>query len=80
MKKRILSLLLISVITTIMITGCTNYETGTEKVYSHDEAVTELEAFYKDIKTDIKDPIMDIYDDSTTNKALANISTFFKYL
>ena len=41
MKKRILSLLLISVITTVMITGCTNYETGTEKVYSHDEAVTE---------------------------------------
>ena len=40
MKKRILSLLLISVITTVMITGCTNYETGTEKVYSHDEAVT----------------------------------------
>ena len=76
MKKRILSLLLISVITTVMITGCTNYETGTEKVYSHDEAVTELEAFYKDIKTDIKDPIMDIYDDSTSNKALADISTF----
>ena len=56
--------------------GCTKYDTGNEKVYSYDEAITELEAFNKEIKTDTKTPTMDIYDDETTNKALADISTF----
>lgn len=56
--------------------GCTKYENGTEKVYSYDEAITELNAFNKEIKTDTKQLRMDIYDDDTANKALADIKTF----
>ncbi len=56
--------------------GCTKYENGSEKVYSYDEAITELNAFNKEIKTDTKQLRLDIYDDDTTNKALADIKTF----
>ncbi len=76
LSRKIISGLLATSFIVAAFTGCTSYETGDEKVYSYDEAVTELEAFNKEIKTDTKTPIMDIYDDETTNKALADISTF----
>ncbi len=56
--------------------GCTNYETGSEKVYSYDEAVKELNAFNDSIKTDTVKPKLDIYQSETTTRALADISTF----
>ena len=56
--------------------GCTKYENGNEKVYSYDEAITELNAFNKEIKTDSRQLKLDIYDDDTDNKALADIKTF----
>ena len=78
LAKILISGLLLTTFTVATFTGCgcTQYETGNEKVYSYDEAMTELEAFNKEIKTDTKTPTMDIYDDETTNKALADISTF----
>ena len=76
LSRKIISGILATSFAVAAFTGCTSYDTGDEKVYSYDEAVTELEAFNKEIKTDTKTPIMDIYDDETTNKALADISTF----
>ena len=76
LSKMLISGFLAAALMASVFTGCTQYETGNEKVYSYDEAITELEAFNKTIKTDAKSPIMDIYDDETTNKALADISTF----
>ena len=72
LSRKIISGLLAASFAVAAFTGCTSYETGDEKVYSYDEAVTELEAFNKEIKTDTKTPVMDIYDDETTNKALAD--------
>lgn len=73
---RILSLLLAVMIMTFIITGCTQHNEGNEKVYSYDEAVTELNAFNQKIKTDTIDPVMDIYDDDSEKTALADISVF----
>ena len=73
---RILSLLLAIVMMTFIITGCTQHNEGNEKVYSYDEAVTELNAFNQKIKTDTIDPVMDIYDDDSEKTALADISVF----
>ena len=72
---RILSLLL-AVMMVLIITGCTQHNEGNEKVYSYDEAVTELNAFNQKIKTDTIDPVMDIYDDDSEKTALADISVF----
>lgn len=74
--KKVISGVLIIMMITLTFASCTTYETGTEKVYSHDEAITELNAFNKEIKTDTKTPNMDIYDDNSTNKTLADIKTF----
>lgn len=73
---RILSLLLAVMMMTFIITGCTQHNEGNEKVYSYDEAVTELNAFNQKIKTDTIDPVMDIYDDDSEKTALADISVF----
>lgn len=73
---RILSLLLAVMMITFIITGCTQHNEGNEKVYSYDEAVTELNAFNQKIKTDTIDPVMDIYDDDSEKTALADISVF----
>lgn len=73
---RILSLLLAVMMMVLIITGCTQHNEGNEKVYSYDEAVTELNAFNQKIKTDTIDPIMDIYDDDSEKTALADISVF----
>lgn len=73
---RILSLLLAVIMMTFIITGCTQHNEGNEKVYSYDEAVTELNAFNQKIKTDTIDPVMDIYDDDSEKTALADISVF----
>lgn len=73
---RILSLLLAVMMMTFIVTGCTQHNEGNEKVYSYDEAVTELNAFNQKIKTDTIDPVMDIYDDDSEKTALADISVF----
>ena len=56
--------------------GCTKYESGSEKVYSYDEAVKELKAFNDQIPTDEIKPRLDIYNNETEIKTLADISTF----
>ncbi|MBQ5399096.1 MAG: VWA domain-containing protein [Ruminococcus sp.] len=76
LSKIFISCALVCAVALSALTGCTSYDTGSEKVYSKEEAMTELEAFGKTIKTDTRTPVMDIYDDETTNKALADISTF----
>ena len=58
------------------ITGCTEYESGTEKVYSYDDAITELNAFNEESKTNSIKPTLDIYENDATSKTLADISTF----
>ena len=74
--KSIVSGALAAVLALSSLAGCTEYEEGGEKVYSYDEAITELNAFNKEISTDTKKPRLDIYDDEDTNKALADIKTF----
>lgn len=74
--KSIVSGALAAVLALCSLAGCTEYEEGGEKVYSYDEAITELNAFNKEISTDTKKPRLDIYDDEDTNKALADIKTF----
>lgn len=78
MKKfnKIFSVILIITLMATLITGCTEYKTSSEKVYSYDEAVKELNAFNTKIKTDTIDPVMDIYDEENTKTALADISVF----
>lgn len=56
--------------------GCTKYETGSEKVYTYDEAITELKAFNEQIQTDEIKPSLDIYQTDSSVKTLADISTF----
>ena len=56
--------------------GCTTYETGSEKVYTYDEAIKELKAFNSEIKTDKIKPRLDIYQSESEAKTLADISTF----
>ena len=34
--------------------GCTKYESGTEKVYSYDEAIKELKAFNDQIQVQLR--------------------------
>ena len=76
LTKAILSGTLAAALLLAPLTGCTQYEEGSEKVYSYDEAITELNAFNSKISTDTKTPRLDIYDDDTQNKALADIKTF----
>lgn len=74
--KRIIGGVLAAVLALSLPAGCTEYEDGKEKIYSYDEAITELNAFNKEITTDTKKPRLDIYDDEDSNKALADIKTF----
>lgn len=46
--------------------GCTKYESGTEKVYSYDEAIKELNAFNDKISTNEVKPQLDIYNTDTS--------------
>ena len=74
--KRLIACLMAVVMSAVIVTGCTEYETGTEKVYSYDEAIKELEAFNKNINTDTVQPRLDIYDSDSSAVTLADISTF----
>lgn len=74
--KRILALFIAVLLTVGIITGCTDYESGSEKVYSYDEAITELNAFNKEIPTDNVKPQLDIYDNESAAVTLADIDTF----
>ena len=56
--------------------GCTKYESGSEKVYSYEEAVKELNAFNDQIKADYVEPQLDIYNTENEIKTLADIKTF----
>lgn len=57
--------------------GCTKYESGTEKVYSYDEAIKELNAFNDKISTNEVKPQLDIYNtDTSASATLADINTF----
>lgn len=56
--------------------GCTKYENGDEKVYSYEEAITELNAFNKEINTDEVTPRLDIYDSDSASATLADIDTY----
>ena len=58
------------------VTGCTKYESGSEKVYTYDEAVKELNAFQDQIQTDSVKPQLDIYKNEEASKTLASIDTF----
>ena len=58
------------------VTGCTKYESGSEKVYTYDEAVKELNAFQDQIQTDSVKPQLDIYKNEEATKTLASIDTF----
>ena len=53
LSRKIISGILATSFAVAAFTGCTSYDTGDEKVYSYDEAVTELEAFNKEIKGQI---------------------------
>ena len=55
--------------------GCTKYESGSEKVYSYDEAIKELNAFNDQIPTDTIKPRLDIYNSETSVKTLAEIGS-----
>ena len=56
--------------------GCTQYESGDEKVYTYEEAIKELNAFNDQIHTDTIKPRLDIYNSETAAKTLADIKTF----
>ena len=74
--KRILSAILSLTLFASVVSGCTKYEDGGEKVYTRDEAVTELEAFNKEINVDTLEAPLDIYSDDTSNRTLADINTY----
>ena len=75
--KKVLSVVLLLTMLVCVFTGCTSPDKGTEKVYSYDEAIKELNAFYDQIQKDNIEPHLDIYDDNTSAAAqLADISTF----
>lgn len=76
MIKKVLSVMLAIVLMTSLLAGCSNYEMGEEKIYTYDEAIAELNAFNKELSADTREPKLDIYDDTTTSSALANINTF----
>ena len=74
--KRIITAVVALILTAGIISGCTKYESGSEKVYTYDEAITELKAFNNEISYDEIKPQLDIYDTSSTDVTLADISTF----
>lgn len=76
MIKKILSTVMAVTLTVGLLSGCSEYEEGEEKVYTYDEAITELDAFNKKLSADTRSLKLDIYNDSTTSSALASIDTF----
>lgn len=74
--KRILSAVLSLAVLAGAAAGCTKYESGSEKVYSYEEAVKELNAFNDQIKADYVEPQLDIYNTENEIKTLADIKTF----
>ena len=74
--KGFLAIFLSAAILVSLFAGCTEYQEGEEKVYTYDEATTELSAFYNKIKTNTKNPPIDIYDEATDVETLADINTF----
>ena len=75
-SKRITAVLLLLALTISLLTACGGEDKGTEKVYSYDEAVKELNAFNDQIETDTFKPRLDIYDTSSSSATLADIDTF----
>ena len=76
MIKKIIAMLMAITLIAGCLSGCTEYATSSEEVYNYDEAITELEAFNKKLSADTREPVLDIYSSTTTNSALADISTF----
>lgn len=74
--KRMTAALLALVMTAGTAAGCTQYELGSEKVYSYDEAITELNAFNNQIRADEIKPVLDIYNTDSAATTLADIDTF----
>ena len=74
--KRAAAGILALVVSTGFIAGCTEYESGNEKVYTYDEAITELNAFNQQIEADEVKAPMDIYDTGSDKTMLADIDTF----
>lgn len=74
--KRMLSGFMALCLCGTVLAGCTQYETGSEKVYSYDEAITELKAFNKEIQTDEIKPTLDIYNTDSASATLADIDTY----
>ncbi|MBR1534810.1 MAG: substrate-binding domain-containing protein, partial [Ruminococcus sp.] len=74
--RRIIALGMTVILAAGVIAGCTKYESGSEKVYTYDEAVTELNAFNDKITTDTVKPQLDIYTTDTAAVTLADIDTF----
>ena len=74
--KRAVSLVLAVMFFAFLVTGCSSYEKGTEKVYSYDEAIKELEAFDKEIRATEIEPVLDIYNSDSVSVTLADIDTF----
>ena len=76
MIKKFLAIFMAITLIVGCLSGCTEYATSSEEVYTYDEAITELEAFNKKLSADTRKPALDIYNSTTTNSALADISTF----
>lgn len=76
MIKKVLSAMMAIVLMAGIFAGCSEYETGEEKILSYEEAVKELNAFNKELSADKRELKLDIYNSTTTNSALANINTF----
>ena len=74
--KRTAALILALITVAAAVTGCTKREEGSEKVYSYDEAIKELNAFNKTIDTDVVTPRLDIYNSDSSAVTLADIDTF----
>ncbi len=74
--KKMIAGFLAAALSVSALAGCTKYETGTEKVYSYDEAIKELNAFNKEIPTDEIKPTLDIYNTDSAATTLASIDTF----
>ncbi len=75
--RKIICLVLITVMLAATLTGCGNFTGGKNKL-SYDEALTELSALMKKVRvTTVRNPTLDIYsDDITEADALSDISVF----
>lgn len=75
--KRIIACTLAVVLAAGIVCGCSNGQSQSkEKVYTYKEAVTELNAFNKEITADKVEPTLDIYNNESAAVTLADIKTF----